>query len=167
MPRSSFAEKHKAFDTNIDLWLDGDWCPRDLRSVKRPRLSCLKDLLEFVGDGESSLLGYIKSLDSVAIEFVRVQYTDEISALRGRVLHLQSDIEVQQSRLRDIPRLVEETRILQSEKMSCEERLADLQMTVDIGFAGRSELEMKCDFGNIRKRKPGNSTCREAAACLI
>jgi hypothetical protein len=62
--RLIFAEKRRNCDWNIDLWLDGSLYPIDPRSGKRPRIDSPSSLLEFVGDGENDLLGYIKSLES-------------------------------------------------------------------------------------------------------
>jgi len=59
--RSTFPQKRKGGDTNLDLWLDGSIYPADSRG-KRPKFTDIRSLLEFVGEGENGLLGYTSNL---------------------------------------------------------------------------------------------------------
>lgn len=49
-------------ETNVDLWTDGSIYPQHPISNKRPNFRSVSDLLQFVGDGRSGLLGYVESL---------------------------------------------------------------------------------------------------------
>jgi hypothetical protein len=49
-------------ETNVDLWTDGSIYPQHHVSNKRPNFRSVSDLLQFVGDGRSGLLGYVESL---------------------------------------------------------------------------------------------------------
>ena len=84
--RSSFPKKRKASKIHIDLWLDGLIYPFDPRPGKHPRFNCLKGLLEFVGDGNNELFGYVQSLCS---ESVRLEYIQQVAKLREEVWKLQ------------------------------------------------------------------------------
>ena len=149
--RSSFPEKRKAGDTNLDLWLDGSLYPKDIRTGKRPKFTCLKELLEFVGEGENGLLGYVKSLELHSLEAIESEYIEQISALRVQVLYLQSEIDVQRGRLQDVPGFIGEIKTLQAEKILLEERLQTLQMEVDVGYAEKLGLELQCRLSASEK----------------
>ena len=84
--KSTFAEKQKAGYTNIDLWCDGSIYPIDPRSRKRPKFNSLKGLLEFVGDGEDGLFGYLKSIEGQS--FSLSQYLAEIALLKECIICL-------------------------------------------------------------------------------
>ena len=93
--KSCFLEKRKVGLTALDLWMDGSLYPNDPRTGKRPKLNCLKDLLEFVGEGENGMLGYVKSLKSDSARGYQRnmdRYTVEISSLKEYVSNLQSQI---------------------------------------------------------------------------
>jgi len=141
--KSTFPEKRKVGHTNLDLWLDGTLYSADVRTLKRPKFTCLKELLEFVGDGPNGLLGYITNLEQHSSAVVRSEYTEQICTLRVQVLHLQSEIQMLREKVQDIPRLIDDMKKLEAEKI-CEERLQTLQMTVDVGYAEKLQLELKC-----------------------
>ena len=69
---------------------------------------CLKEFLEFVGDGETGLLGYVKGLALQNSDSIRSDYIAQISTLRTEILQLQTEIDVQRRSLEVIPRFVEE-----------------------------------------------------------
>lgn len=66
-----FVEKRRNCDQNIDLWLDGSLYPIDPRSGKRPRINSPSSLLEFVGDGENGLLGYLRVSKAIHLDQCR------------------------------------------------------------------------------------------------
>lgn len=89
-PKSCFPEKRRAGETSLDLWWDGSIYPVDPTTNKRPRFRSLKELLEFVGDGEQGLFGYVKHLESVSGSSSSVlrEREQEISLLRERINEL-------------------------------------------------------------------------------
>ena len=139
--RSSFPEKRKAAETHIDLWLDGSIYPSNPHTGKHHRFDYLKELLEFVGDGDSGLFGYVQSLCS---ESVRLEYIQQIAELREEVCKLQQQLDLQQGSLNDIPRFEEEIRVLQAQKTALEEHLEALQIEVHVGYVEKlaSALEL-------------------------
>jgi len=56
-PRRELQEKH------LDLWVDGSLYPIDPITEKHPPFSFVKDVLEFIGDGENGFLGYIRNVE--------------------------------------------------------------------------------------------------------
>ena len=125
--KSAFPEKRKSGHTNIDLWYDASIYPIDPRTGKRPRFSCLKSLLEFVGDGEDGLFGYVKSLESPGGQSHESRYLVESSLLKERVLNLQREISDQQLHVEAIPRLEERIVFLEAKRLLVEERLQVLE----------------------------------------
>lgn len=105
VPKSSFPERRKAGDRNIDLWLDGSLYPVDQRSGKRPKFNSLKGLLEFVGDGEDGLLGYVNSLQSQVSHASESASMAQISSLHNQIMLLNREIEAHEVRIHDIPSL--------------------------------------------------------------
>ena len=94
--KSTFPEKRKAGHTNTDLWYDASMYLVDPWIGKRPRFSCLNSLLEFVGDGDDSLFGYIKSLEVARGQSHEGRYLVESALLKEWVLNLQRQISDQQ-----------------------------------------------------------------------
>ena len=133
--RSTFPAKRRVGDTNIDLWLDGSIYPLDHRTRKRPKFDSLKGLLEFVGDGENGLFGYVQSLHSQSSERLQLEFREEIVALREQTQRLQIQLDLQQIQLQEVPFFQSEIKTLQSEKCLLENRLSTLQMEVHIGYA--------------------------------
>ena len=114
--------------------MDGTLYPHDLRIGKRPKLNCLKDLLEFVGEGENGMLGYLKSLVShKARGYQRDMdcYVVEISFLKEHVSNLQHQIDLQSSRLFDVPNLQSVIANLELQRISVEDRMQQLQLELD------------------------------------
>lgn len=64
LAQSTFPEKRKAGDSNLDLWLDGRIYPVDPLNGKRPKFHDVKSLLEYVGDGENGMLGHANRLEN-------------------------------------------------------------------------------------------------------
>lgn len=93
VPRSMFPEKRKAGESHLDLWLDGSIYPVDPRTGKRPKLNCLKGLLEFVGDGSDGFMGYINSLQSRPSETIERQYIIQIGTLKDQSFQLQRELD--------------------------------------------------------------------------
>jgi len=139
--KSSFPEKRKAGLTNLDLWYDASIYPLDPRSKKRPRFSCLKSLLEFVGDGEDGLFGYVKSLESQGGQSHNNRYIVETALLKEQVLNLQRQISDQQLYVQAVPRLEERIASIEAERFSIEERLHALQIEADLERQGRLDCE--------------------------
>ena len=151
--RSEFPEKRKAGSNNLDLQLDGGIYPPDAQTGKRLKFMYLKEFLEFVGDGEAGLLGYIKGLALQNSESIRSDYIAQISIMKTKVLQLQTEIDVQQRGLEVIPGFVEEINNLGSEQLSHVERLNSLQMDVDVGYAEKLGLELECRLVILEKER--------------
>jgi len=62
--RSTFLQKWQVGDMDIDLWLDNSLYPHNPSTWKQPKLNPLKDLVEFVGDGENDSLEYVRLFQS-------------------------------------------------------------------------------------------------------
>ena len=110
-PRTCFPIKHKAGDTNIDLWLDGSIYPTDPSTGMPPPFRILKAFLEFVCHGQTCLLGYVEKLagpNGHSTNFVRILQqkvleqnvctNTEIGRLQHFVGHLLSNLEVVKKR---------------------------------------------------------------------
>jgi hypothetical protein len=110
--KAVFPERRSAGDTNLDLWLDGSIYPINVQTGKHPRFNSLKDLIEFVGDGESGLFGYINSLVAQNDSHSKVV---EISILRERVKSFEREIEIFEGLAQKIPDLESKISSLQSE----------------------------------------------------
>jgi len=114
--------------------LDGTLYPHDPRTGKRPKLNCLKDLLEFIGEGENGMLGYIKSLVSLSAEGYQRdmdRYVVEISFLQEHVSNLQRQIDLQSSRLLDVPNLQSVIANLELQRISVENCMQQMQLELD------------------------------------
>jgi len=61
-PKADFFLYRERGASNIDLWCDGSIYPHHPLTNKRPNFRSVSDLLQFVGDGNFGLLGYIESL---------------------------------------------------------------------------------------------------------
>ena len=65
----------------MDLWLDGNLYPINHITKKPPQFQTVKDYLEFLCHGDSSLLGYIKHLVSTS-DIVNCKVGTEMHHLR-------------------------------------------------------------------------------------
>ena len=110
--RSSFGERRKNCETNLDLWLDGNLYPLDPSSRKRPKFQSLAELLEYVAEGENGLLRYVKRLESssgqtallvrekeIEIEFLRERcskltklWGNETGELQALIVQLETEL---------------------------------------------------------------------------
>lgn len=118
----TFPEKRKAGATNLDLWLDGSLYPADAVTQRPPTFHSLPDFLEFVGEGERGLLGYVKNLhNSSGSTSLLVQHKDiEISVLQARIDDLLQSFGREQAnfesrRVHDMSHLQSENRHLQTQ----------------------------------------------------
>jgi len=95
--KSTFPEKGKAGDYNLDLWLDGSIYPMDPSTGKRPRFYDVKSMLEFVGDGENGLLGYSHGLQNSNTEISRRAVIDRERS-NNEIADLRKSLEVLKQR---------------------------------------------------------------------
>lgn len=58
----SLLQRRAEGDTNVDLWVDGHLYPSDPMHSYHPTFNNLSTFLQFVGRGETGLLGYCKRL---------------------------------------------------------------------------------------------------------
>ena len=106
-PRTCFPIKHRAGDTNIDLWLDGAIYPTDPSTGMPPPFRTLKAFLEFVCHGQAGLLGYVERLsgpNGYNTNLVRILEqkladrnvctTKEIERLQHLIQHLLNELDV-------------------------------------------------------------------------
>lgn len=105
-PKSSFEAKRKSHCTNLDLWVDGSIYPIDPTTDKRPKFRCIRSLLEYVGDGESGMLGYIENVgrgmqDSSA----------HMTVMKVRLEELQKSHTTEHNKCRDLQTEVESLRL--------------------------------------------------------
>ena len=143
--KSCFLEKRKAGLTTLDLWMDGSLYPNDPRIGKRPKLNCLKDLLEFVEEGENGMLGYVKSLESDSAGGYQRdmdRYIVEISFLKEHVSNLQSQINLQSSRLLDVPRLQSIIASLELQKTATKGRMQQIQLELIAQIVVRDDMRV-------------------------
>ncbi len=101
----------------------------------------MKSLLEFVGDGEVSLFGYVKSLESPGGQSHESRYLVESSLLKERVLNLQREISDRQLHVEAVPRLEERIVFLEVKQLLVEERLQVLETQVDVERKARVDCE--------------------------
>ena len=82
-------------ETNVDLWTDGSIYPQHPISNKRPNFRSVSDLLQFVGDGRSGLLGYVESLcqTDASIQFRLQEAQRELQSMREQVHTLMRNSE--------------------------------------------------------------------------
>lgn len=81
---------------HIDLWCDGSLYPIDPQTVSHPPFSNPTNLLRFTGDGVKGLLGYCKSISTIAQnEKFHSQYQ------AAEVLHLREECKVQRQKLEE------------------------------------------------------------------
>lgn len=111
-----------------------------------------KRIVEFVGDGEAGLLGHVKGLALQNSESIRSDYIAQISTMRTEVLQLQIEIDIQRRSLEGIPGFVEEIKNLRFEQFSHVERLNNLQIDVDVGYAEKLGLKLECRLVMSEKR---------------
>jgi len=101
----------------------------------------LKLLLEFIGDGEDGLFGYVKSLKSQGGQSHEGRYVIEITLLKERVLNLQREINDQQSHVEAVLRLQERIASIEAERFLVQERVQVLQIEFDLERKARLECE--------------------------
>ena len=143
--KSTFPERREASHKNLDLWLDGSLYPRDPKTGKHPRLNCLKDLLEFLGEGENGLLGYVKSVEANCGNSLEIQqYVIEILHLKESILDLQRQLRSQEIRLQEIPKLEEEIANLERFRSTSQEQLQNLQ-----SLFNQEQLSHKSSVDNL------------------
>lgn len=89
-PKSQFPVIREGGATNIDLWCNGSFYPINPVDGRRPQFQNIAELLEFVGDGKSSLLGYTTSLCSAdeTLQFQLSEAQKENESLRSRLQYL-------------------------------------------------------------------------------
>ena len=82
-------------ETNVDLWTDGSIYPQHPISNKQPNFRSVSDLLQFVGDGRSGLLGYVESLcqTDASIQFRLQEAHRELQSMREQVHSLMRNSE--------------------------------------------------------------------------
>ena len=125
--------------------MDGSLYPNDPRTDKRPKLNCLKDLLEFVREGENGMLGYVKSLESDSAGGYQRdmdRYIVEISFLKEHVSNLQSQINLQSSRLFDVPKLQSIIANLELQKTAAEGCMQQIQLELDAQIVIRDDMRV-------------------------
>lgn len=126
--KSTFPHRREAGHKNLDLWLDGSLYPRNPATGKHPRLNCLKDLLEFLGEGEDGLLGYVKSLEANCNNSLQIQqYVIEILHLKDCVSNLRCQVDSQEMQLHEIPRLEKQIACLEDFRSMSNDQLHNLQ----------------------------------------
>ena len=126
--KSTFPQRREAGHKNLDLWLDGSLYPRDPETRKHLRLNCLKDLLEFLGEGENGLLGYVRSVEANCGNSLELQqYVIKILHLKESVSDLQHQLHSHEIQLQEIPKLEEEIADLERFRSTSEEQLQNLQ----------------------------------------
>ena len=97
-PKTCFPIKHKARDTNIDLWLDGSIYPMDPSIGMPPPFKTLKAFLEFVCHEQANLLGYVKKLagpNGYSTNLVRIilhKVLDHNVSIKTKIVSLQHSI---------------------------------------------------------------------------
>lgn len=91
-PKSQFPAICEGGATNIDLWVNGSLYPVNPTDGRRPQFQSIAELLEFVGDGKSGLLGYTTSLCSTdqTIQFHLSEAQRENQSLRERLQFLMN-----------------------------------------------------------------------------
>jgi len=61
--KTEFSSRRQFGQKNLDLWVDGSLYPMDPMTNKHPKFSSIKEVLEFLGDGDNGLLGYVRNVE--------------------------------------------------------------------------------------------------------
>lgn len=94
--------------------------------MNAPEIHMFEGTLRVCCNGETGLLGYVKSSELHGSESIQLQYTEQIAALRIEALHPKSEFENQRVSFQDVSAFVQEIENLRAEQVSYDERACTL-----------------------------------------